>query len=93
MPIYDYICVNGHVVEVVHRVHDPGPAVCPQCGAPVRKRIVPSAIHFRGSGWAKQDARNASARHAKKPAGEHESHDKGAGHEGGSAAPSSGGEE
>ena len=62
MPIYDYSCANcGHVVEVVHRVHEPGPTVCPECGGLLRKRISSPAIHFRGTGWAKKDARQAIA--------------------------------
>jgi putative FmdB family regulatory protein len=61
MPTYDYACVNcGHVIEVVHGVHDTGPTVCPQCGGLLRKRLTSPAIHFRGSGWAKKDARDAA---------------------------------
>ena len=67
MPIYDYSCANcGHVVEVVHGVHQPGPTVCPECGGLLRKRISPPAIHFRGTGWAKKDARQAAATRAGK---------------------------
>lgn len=66
MPIYDYACANcGHMVEVVHGVHDPGPTACPRCGGLLRKQLSSPAIHFRGSGWAKKDARDAAA---KKPA-------------------------
>ena len=62
MPIYDYACTNcGHVVEVVHGVHETGPTVCPNCGGLLRKRLSPPAIHFRGTGWAKKDARAAVA--------------------------------
>jgi putative FmdB family regulatory protein len=61
MPTYDYACANcGHVIEVVHGVHDTGPTVCPQCGGLLRKRMTLPAIHFRGSGWAKKDARDAA---------------------------------
>lgn len=62
MPIYDYGCSNcGHVVEVVHGVHEAGPTVCPNCGGLLRKRLSTPAIHFRGTGWAKKDARAAIA--------------------------------
>jgi putative FmdB family regulatory protein len=62
MPIYDYSCTNcGHVIEVVHGVHESGPTVCPNCGGLLRKRFAPPAIHFRGTGWAKKDARAALA--------------------------------
>jgi putative FmdB family regulatory protein len=65
MPIYDYVCANGHRVEVMHGVHDSGPQLCSQCGAPLRKALTTPAIHFRGSGWAKKDrasARGSTAR-------------------------------
>ncbi len=67
MPIYDYSCANcGHVVEVIHGVHEPRPTVCPECGGLLRKRISSPAIHFRGTGWAKKDARQAAAGRAEK---------------------------
>jgi putative FmdB family regulatory protein len=66
MPIYDYSCANcGHVVEVVHGVHEAGPTVCPNCGGLLRKRLSPPAIVFRGTGWAKKDARAAMASRTK----------------------------
>ena len=55
MPLYDYICTNGHVTEVMHGVNDSGPAACPQCGAEMRKLLSTPAIVFKGSGWAKKD--------------------------------------
>jgi putative FmdB family regulatory protein len=55
MPLYDYICTNGHVTEVMHGVNDSGPAECPQCGAEMRKLLSTPAIVFKGSGWAKKD--------------------------------------
>src|SRR6266542_485682 len=71
MPIYDYGCTNcGHVVEVVHGVHEAGPTVCPECGGLLRKRISPPAIHFRGTGWAKKDARQAIAARSGKGKGD-----------------------
>ncbi|MEP7361357.1 MAG: FmdB family zinc ribbon protein [Chloroflexota bacterium] len=55
MPLYDYMCTNGHVTEVMHGVNDSGPAQCPQCGAEMRKLMSTPAIVFKGSGWAKKD--------------------------------------
>lgn len=61
MPIYDYVCANcAHELEAVHGVHDAGPTVCTECGGLLRKRLSTPAIHFRGSGWAKKDARAAA---------------------------------
>jgi putative FmdB family regulatory protein len=61
MPTYDYRCAAcGHEVEVVHGIHDSGPSTCDVCGGQMRKALSPPAIHFRGGGWAKKDARAAS---------------------------------
>lgn len=55
MPLYDYICENGHIVEVMHGVNASGPATCERCGAEMRKLLSTPAIVFKGSGWAKKD--------------------------------------
>jgi putative FmdB family regulatory protein len=67
MPLYDYICENGHIVEVMHGVHDSGPAKCERCGAEMRKLLSTPAIVFKGSGWAKKD-RSSKPAHKGKPA-------------------------
>ena len=60
MPTYDYQCRNcGHRVEVLHGVNAPGPTACDQCGGPMRKLLSLPAIVFRGTGWAKKDARES----------------------------------
>ena len=62
MPIYDYVCPNGHRFEVIHGINAPGPSECPVCGSTqVRKGFVTPTIVFKGSGWAKKD-RSAAAR-------------------------------
>jgi putative FmdB family regulatory protein len=61
MPIYDYVCQScGLSTEVIHGVHDAGPSACERCAGPMRKALSTPAIVFRGSGWAKKDARSAS---------------------------------
>jgi putative FmdB family regulatory protein len=55
VPIYDYVCSNGHVTEVIHGIYDAGPNACPVCGAPLRKAMSAPAIVFKGSGWAKKE--------------------------------------
>jgi putative FmdB family regulatory protein len=60
VPRYDYTCANGHIVEVMHGVNDPGPARCDECGLPMRKLISRTAIVFKGSGWAKKDRSSGS---------------------------------
>ena len=64
MPHYDYICENGHIVEVMHGVNDSGPAKCARCGAEMRKLLSTPAVVFKGSGWAKKDR-------SSKPASKH----------------------
>jgi putative FmdB family regulatory protein len=63
MPTYDYVCrACGHRIEVMHGVHEQGPAVCPNCHArALRKAIVSPTVLYKGSGWAKKD-RGSSAR-------------------------------
>ena len=62
MPIYEYVCENGHRFDVIHGIHDAGPSECPVCQSRiVRKAIAAPAIHFKGSGWAKKD-RSATAK-------------------------------
>ena len=60
MPRYDYECRScGHVVEVLHGVNDGGPTACEICGSPMRKLMSTPSIVFKGSGWAKKDARDS----------------------------------
>jgi putative FmdB family regulatory protein len=61
MPTYDYRCDDcGLEVEVRHGIHDRGPSTCGSCGGVTRKAMSTPAIHFKGSGWAKKDARAAA---------------------------------
>ena len=58
MPIYDYTCEScGRTIEVVHGVNGSGPKACEVCGGSMRKLMSTPAIVFKGSGWAKKDAR------------------------------------
>jgi len=71
VPLYDYMCTNcERTVEVMHGVHAHGPKTCEYCGGPMRKLLSPPAIVFKGSGWAKKDAR-ASHSSAKGSKGSH----------------------
>jgi putative FmdB family regulatory protein len=61
MPTYDYRCDGcGFEVEVRHGIYDGGPSTCGSCGGVMRKAVSTPAIHFKGSGWAKKDARAAA---------------------------------
>ena len=81
MPVYDYVCVNcGEVIEVIHGVHASGPERCARCGGALRKALSAPAIVFKGSGWAKKDARSSSKAATgtkdKEPTGDSSSADK-----------------
>ena len=66
MPIYEYVCeACARRVEVFHGIESPRPTTCEVCGGPLRKAISSPAIVFKGSGWAKVDARIAAGRGAK----------------------------
>jgi putative FmdB family regulatory protein len=61
MPIYEYDCTAcGRRTEVMHSVHGTGPATCEACGGAMKKALSVPAIHFKGSGWAKKDAKSST---------------------------------
>ena len=53
MPIYGYQCqACGHVFELMQKMSDPAPSVCPACGKPeVRKQLSAAGFQLKGSGW------------------------------------------
>ena len=56
MPIYEYKCPNGHLLEVFHGMNEPGPTKCEVCGAaPLVKVLHPVAVHYKGSGFYSTD--------------------------------------
>jgi putative FmdB family regulatory protein len=62
MPIYEYVCsACGRRIDVIHGINGTGPATCEVCGGAMRKALTAPAIHFKGSGWAKKDARTSAA--------------------------------
>ena len=66
MPIYEYKCPNGHLLEVFHGMNEPGPASCEVCGAsPLERVLHPVAVHYKGSGFYSTDY----GRKGRKPAG------------------------
>ena len=70
MPIYEYRCTScGRPVEVVHSIHGTGPEACEVCGGAMRKALTTPAIVFKGSGWAKKDARSSTPVAAANPDG------------------------
>ena len=56
MPIYEYKCPNGHLLEVFHGMNELGPAKCEVCGAsPLERVLHPVAVHYKGSGFYSTD--------------------------------------
>ena len=56
MPIYEYKCPNGHLLEVFHGMTEPGPERCEVCGAaPLVRVLHPVAVHYKGSGFYSTD--------------------------------------
>jgi putative FmdB family regulatory protein len=57
MPIYGYQCqACGHDFELMQKMSDPDPSVCPVCGKPdVRKQLSAAGFQLKGSGWYATD--------------------------------------
>ena len=53
MPIYGYQCLTcGHAFELMQKMSDPAPSICPVCGKPdVRKQLSAAGFQLKGSGW------------------------------------------
>ena len=71
MPIYEYKCPNGHLLEVFHGMQEPGPTACEVCGAsPLVRVLHPVAVHYKGSGFYSTDYGRGSRKAAKDSGGE-----------------------
>jgi putative FmdB family regulatory protein len=55
MPIYEYVCENEHVFDVMQRMADESLTSCTQCGASVRRVLFAPAVHYKGSGFYSTD--------------------------------------
>ena len=55
MPIYEYRCENGHVLEVMQKITDDPITSCSTCGAAVQRVFHPVAVHYKGSGFYSTD--------------------------------------
>jgi putative FmdB family regulatory protein len=59
MPIYGYRCEEcAHELEIFQSMSDAPLKVCPQCGGPLRKRLYPVGVQFKGSGFYSTDYKN-----------------------------------
>jgi putative FmdB family regulatory protein len=69
MPIYDYLCPDGHRFEVVQRFSDEPIAVCEVCGKPVQRVLHAPAVHYKGKGFYATDYGRKGANGAKPDSG------------------------
>jgi len=66
MPIYEYKCPNGHLLEVFHGMNESGPTTCEVCGAsPLVRVLHPVAVHYKGSGFYSTDYGRGSRKGSK----------------------------
>ena len=69
MPIYEYLCPDGHRFEVVQRFSDDPVKVCEVCGKPVQRVLFPPAVHYKGKGFYATDYGRKGANGAKPEGG------------------------
>jgi len=69
MPIYEYLCPDGHRFEVVQRFSDEPVTVCEVCGQPVQRVLFAPAVHYKGKGFYATDYGRKGANGAKPDAG------------------------
>jgi putative FmdB family regulatory protein len=55
MPIYEYLCPDGHRFEVVQRFSDEPVTVCEACSKPVQRVLFAPAVHYKGKGFYATD--------------------------------------
>jgi putative FmdB family regulatory protein len=65
MPIYEYLCPDGHRFEVVQRFSDDPVAICEVCGKPVQRVLFAPAVHYKGKGFYATDYGRKGANGAK----------------------------
>jgi putative FmdB family regulatory protein len=64
MPIYEYVCkACGHEAEIMHKISDPAPKKCPECGKPkLAKQMSATGFRLGGGGWYETDFKSGSKR-------------------------------
>jgi putative FmdB family regulatory protein len=78
MPIYEYKCPNGHLLEAFHGMSEPGPTACEVCGAsPLVRVLHPVAVHYKGSGFYSTDYGRGGRKGTKDSGGDSSSSDSG----------------
>lgn len=62
MPIYEYTCqACGHETEVLHKISDPAPKKCPECGKPkLAKQVSAAGFRLAGGGYYETDFKSGN---------------------------------
>ena len=56
MPLYEYVCENGHTLSQVRSIFDDDePTDCPDCGTKLTQVIAGVSVSFKGSGFYSTD--------------------------------------
>lgn len=71
MPIYEYACkACGHETEIMHKISDPAPKKCPECGKPrLAKQMSATGFRLGGGGWYETDFKSGNKRNISEKAG------------------------
>ena len=63
MPIYGYRCEQcGHELEAFQNMSDEPLRTCPECMGPLRKKLYPVGVVFKGSGFYSTDYNKGGAK-------------------------------
>lgn len=64
MPIYEYACkACGHETEIMHKISDPAPRKCPECGKlKLAKQMSATGFRLGGGGWYETDFKSGNKR-------------------------------
>ena len=75
MPIYEYVCkACGHEAEILHKMTDPAPKKCPECGKlKLSKQMSATGFRLGGGGWYETDFKSGNKRNVAEKASAGES--------------------
>jgi putative FmdB family regulatory protein len=59
MPLYEYLCEQGHKMTEIRSIHAPDPdeVRCPECETVMRQVVGSVGVAFKGSGFYSTDKR------------------------------------
>lgn len=59
MPLYEYVCEQGHIKKEIRSIHDDEPKqiTCTECEQPMHQVIGQVSVSFKGKGFYSNDKR------------------------------------